>query len=123
MGNNNLKSRKLEIKVRKDLGIDQKLLSQKEILELEPNLKPVFDAGIIYEDAMHAKDPHGILKEILNVNNIWLVLKFIFKKYEGYLYNQKTRMYTIAKFHLIFQEIILIIFDFKFSATAPIISL
>ena len=65
--NNNLKSRKLEIKVRKDLGIDQKLLSQKEILELEPNLKPVFDAGVIYEDAMHAKDPHGILKEILKI--------------------------------------------------------
>ena len=31
---------------------------------LEPNLKPVFDAGVIYESAMHARDPHGILKEI-----------------------------------------------------------
>ena len=44
--NKNLKSRKLEIKVRNDLGIKQKLLSQKEILKLEPNLKPVFDAGV-----------------------------------------------------------------------------
>ena len=47
--NKNLKSRELEIKVRNDLGIKQKLLTQKQILELEPNLKPVFDAGVIYE--------------------------------------------------------------------------
>ena len=65
--NKNLKSRKFEIKVRNDLGIKQKLLSQKEVLSLEPNLKPVFDSGVIYEDSMHAKDPHGILKEIFNL--------------------------------------------------------
>ena len=62
-----LKSRNLEIKVRDDLGIKQKLLTQKEILELEPNLNPVFDAGVIYENAMHARDPHGILKEIFKL--------------------------------------------------------
>ena len=65
--NKNLKSREFEIKVRNDLGIEQKLLSQKEILELEPNLNPVFDAGVIYESAMHARDPHGILKEIFKL--------------------------------------------------------
>ena len=65
--NKNLKSRKLEIKVRNDLGIEQKLLTQKEILELEPNLNPVFDAGVIYESAMHARDPHGILKKIFKL--------------------------------------------------------
>ena len=65
--NKNLKSRKLEIKIRDELGIKQKLLSQKEVLELEPNLKPVFDAGVIYESAMHARDPHGILKEIFKL--------------------------------------------------------
>ena len=65
--NNNLKSRKLEIKVRKELGIEQKLLTQKQILELEPNLNPVFDAGVIYETAMHARDPHGILKKIFKL--------------------------------------------------------
>ena len=63
----NLKSRELEIKTRKDLGIEQKLLTQKEILELEPNLKPVFDAGVIYENAMHAKDPQGILNKIFKL--------------------------------------------------------
>ena len=65
--NKNLKSRKLEIKVREDLGIEQKLLTQKEILKLEPNLNPVFDAGVIYEKAMHARNPHEILKEILRL--------------------------------------------------------
>jgi len=63
----NLKSRKLEIKVRDDLGIEQKLLTQKEILKLEPNLSPVFDGGVIYEKAMHTRDPHGILKEIFKL--------------------------------------------------------
>ena len=65
--NKNLKSRKFEIKVRDDLGIKQKLLSQKEVLSLEPNLNPVFDSGVIYEDSMHARDPHGILKEIFKL--------------------------------------------------------
>ena len=65
--NKNLKSRKLEIKVREELGIEQKLLTQKEVLDLEPNLQPVFDAGVIYESAMHARDPHGILKEIFKL--------------------------------------------------------
>ena len=65
--NQNLKSREIEIKVRKDLGIEQKLLTQKEILDLEPNLNPVFDAGVIYESAMHTRDPHGILKKIFRL--------------------------------------------------------
>ena len=65
--NQNLKSRNLEIKIRNELGIKQKLLSQKEILELEPNLNPVFDSGVIYESAMHARDPHGILKQIFRL--------------------------------------------------------
>ena len=65
--NKNLKSRNLEIKVRNDLGIKQKLLSQKEILELEPNLNPIFDAGVLYEDSMFARDPHAILKQIFKL--------------------------------------------------------
>ena len=65
--NKNLESRKLEIRVRDELGIEQKLLTQKEVLELEPNLNPAFDAGVFYKDAMHAKDPYGILKEIFKL--------------------------------------------------------
>ena len=53
----NLKSRKLEIKVRDELGIKQKLLTKDEVLDLEPKLNPVFHEGVLYEDAIHARDP------------------------------------------------------------------
>ena len=61
--NKNIKSRELEIKVRSDLGVKQKILDVKEILDLEPNLKPVFSGGCYYDYAYHARDPHGILKK------------------------------------------------------------
>ena len=65
--NQNLKSRELEIKVRKDLGVKQKLLTTKEILDLEPNLKPVFAGGAYYDYPYHAKDPQGIVKKIFEL--------------------------------------------------------
>ena len=63
----NIKSRNLEIKVRNDLGIKQKLLSRNEVMDLEPKLNPIFDAGVFYENAMHARDPYGILKKIFEL--------------------------------------------------------
>ena len=45
--NKNLKSRNLEIKVRDDLGVKQKILTTKEILDLEPNIKPVFTVVVV----------------------------------------------------------------------------
>ena len=65
--NQNMKSRELEIKVRKDFGVKQKLLTTREILDLEPNLKPVFDGGAYYDYAYHAKDPGGIVKKIFEL--------------------------------------------------------
>ena len=65
--NKNLKSRELEIKIRKDLGVKQKILSVKEILDLEPNLKPVFSGGCYYDYAWHARDPHGIIKKLFEL--------------------------------------------------------
>ena len=65
--NKNLKSRNLEIKVRDQLGVKQKILTRDEILELEPKLNPVFDAGAFYDYAYHARDPHGILKNIFKL--------------------------------------------------------
>ena len=65
--NQNLKSRELEIKVRNDLGVKQKILSTKEILDLEPNLKPVFTGGAYYDYAYHARDPYGIVKKIFEL--------------------------------------------------------
>ena len=53
--------------IRNDLGIKQRLLNKEEILELEPNLSPVFDAGVIYDYAYHARDPHGIVKKIFEL--------------------------------------------------------
>ena len=57
----------MEIKVRDDLGVKQKHLTKEEILKLEPNLNPVFDAGVLYDYAMHARDPHGILKNLFKL--------------------------------------------------------
>ena len=65
--NKNMKSRELEIKVRNDFGVKQKLLNTREILDLEPNLKPVFDGGAYYDYAYHAKDPGGIVKKIFEL--------------------------------------------------------
>ena len=65
--NQNLKSRELEIKVRNDLGVKQKILSTKEILDLEPNLRPVFTGGAYYDYAYHARDPYGIVKKIFEL--------------------------------------------------------
>tara|TARA_B100000674_G_C37840070_1_gene914816 strand:- start:17 stop:1276 length:1260 start_codon:yes stop_codon:yes gene_type:complete len=65
--NKNLRSRKLEITVRNDLGIKQKLLSQKEVLNLEPNLSPIFDAGVLYENSMFTRNPHAVLKLIFKL--------------------------------------------------------
>ena len=65
--NKNKKSRELEIKVRNDLGVKQKLLKKDEIKDLEPNLNPVFDAGALYDYAYHARDPHGILKKFFEL--------------------------------------------------------
>ena len=65
--NKNLKSRKMEIKIRDDLGIKQRLLNREEVLELEPNLSPVFDAGVIYDYAYHARDPKEITKKLFEL--------------------------------------------------------
>ena len=57
----NLKSRKLEIKIRDELGVKQKVLNKKEIHDLEPNLKPFYHGGVFYDYARHARDPKKIL--------------------------------------------------------------
>ena len=65
--NENLKSRNLEIKVRKDLGVKQTLISKKEILDLEPNLQPIFDSGVLFDYAWHARDPYAISKKLFDL--------------------------------------------------------
>ena len=50
----NLKSRELEINIRKELGVKQQVLNKKEISDLEPNLKPFYHGGVFYDYARHA---------------------------------------------------------------------
>ena len=58
---NNIKSRELEINIRDKLGVKQKILSPKEIHDLEPNLKPFYHGGVYYDYARHARNPKKIL--------------------------------------------------------------
>ena len=57
----NLKSRKLENNIRKELGVDHQILSPKEIHDLEPNIKPIYHGGVFYNYARHARNPKKIL--------------------------------------------------------------
>ena len=63
----NLKSRKLEMKVREDLGVKQTPVSKAEISDLEPNLQPIFDSGVLFDYAWHARDPYQISKKLFDL--------------------------------------------------------
>ena len=78
-----IKSRKIEINIRKKLGVKQKILNPKEIHDLEPNLKPFYEGGVFYEYARHARNPKKIIEKLFadflkkggkfkktNINNI-----------------------------------------------------
>ena len=56
-----IKSRELEINIRKELGINQQILTPKEIHDLEPNIKPFYHGGVLYKYARHARNPKKIL--------------------------------------------------------------
>ena len=79
----NLKSREIEINIRKELGIEQQILSPKEIHDLEPNIKPFYHGGVFYDYARHTRNPKKILIKLFenflkkggkflkfNINNI-----------------------------------------------------
>ena len=78
-----IKSRIIEINIRKKLGVKQKILNPKEVHDLEPNLKPFYDGGVFYEYARHARNPKKIIEKLFedflkkggkfnktNINNI-----------------------------------------------------
>ena len=62
--NKGIKSRELEIKIRNELGIKQKILNKKEVHDLEPNIKPFSSGGVFYEYARHAKNPKKITQKL-----------------------------------------------------------
>ena len=62
-----LKSRELEINVRKELGVQQQLVNKKEIHDREPNIKPFYHAGVYYPYARHARNPKKILLKFFDL--------------------------------------------------------
>ncbi len=62
-----LKSRDLEIKVRNELGIDQQVVTPKEIHDLEPNIKPIYHGGVYYQHGRHARNPKKILLKLYDL--------------------------------------------------------
>jgi glycine/D-amino acid oxidase-like deaminating enzyme len=62
-----LKSRELEIKVRDELGVDQQVVTSKEIHDLEPNIKPIYHGGVYYQHGRHARNPKKILLKLFQL--------------------------------------------------------
>jgi len=63
----NLKSRELEINIRKELGVDQQEVTPKEIHDLEPNIKPIYHGGVYYKYGRHARNPKKILLKLYDL--------------------------------------------------------
>jgi len=61
-----LKSRELEINIRKELGVKQQLLTPHEIHDLEPNINQIYHGGVLYPNAKHTRNPKKILLKIFN---------------------------------------------------------
>ena len=64
---NDLKSRELEINIRNELGVKQQLLTRHEIHDLEPHIKKVYHAGVLYPNARHARNPKKILLKLFDL--------------------------------------------------------
>ena len=62
-----LKSRELEINVRKELGVEQQLLTPHEIHDLEPHIKQIYHGGVLYPSARHARNPRKILIKLFEL--------------------------------------------------------
>ena len=65
--NQSLKSRELEINVRNKLGVDQQVVTPKEIHDLEPNIKPFYHGGVYYQYGRHARNPRKILLKLFDL--------------------------------------------------------
>ena len=62
-----LKSRELEINIRKELGAEQQLLKPHEIYDLEPHIKKIYHGGVLYPSARHARNPGKILLKLFDL--------------------------------------------------------
>jgi len=64
--NKDLKSRELEINIRKEFGIKQQLLTPHEIHDLEPHIRQIYHGGVLYPNARHTRNPKKILLKLVN---------------------------------------------------------
>ena len=62
-----LKSRELEIRVRNELGVDQQVVTPKEIHDLEPHIQPFYHGGVYYQHGRHARNPKRILLKLFDL--------------------------------------------------------
>ena len=62
-----LKTRELEINIRKELGAEQQLLKPHEIHDLEPHVKKIYHGGVLYPSARHARNPRKILLKLFDL--------------------------------------------------------
>ena len=62
-----LKSRELEINMRKELGVEQQLLKPDEIHDLEPHIKRIYHGGVYYPSARHTRNPRKILLKLFDL--------------------------------------------------------
>ena len=65
--NKDLKSRKLEINMRKELGVKQQLLTPHEIHDLEPHIKQIYHGGVLYPNARHTRNPKKVLLKLFDL--------------------------------------------------------
>ena len=66
-----LKSRELEINIRKELGAEQQLLNSHEIHDLEPHIRKIYHGGVYYPSARHARNPGKILLKLFDLFLRW----------------------------------------------------
>ncbi len=62
-----LKSRELEINIRKEFGVKQQLLSPHEIHDLEPHIRQIYHAGVLYPNARHTRNPKKIWLKLFDL--------------------------------------------------------
>ena len=101
----NIASRELEIKIRDQLGVEQQLVTPKEISDLEPNLKKFYHGGVFYPKARHTINPRKVL---LKLFDLFLKKGGKFKKInvENIIFNGDTPIIKTPNEKIIFDKVI-----------------
>ena len=93
-------------KIRKKNGVKIKNLSKNEILELEPNLAPVFFNGQLFIGSRHTTDPLAVSKKIFEsfINNGG---KFIKNNVENIIPNESKVNVSVNNENCIFDKVVI----------------